>query len=251
MDSLRKLEQIFSSFPGIGPRQAKRFVHFILSRPNSFSQELVSLLSELKKLAELKQIAKLAPNPNRESIPVSVKTRIGINEIVVEDWVKQLLETEPANISIHGRTLKQMYSGLADWEAIGRAAVIIKQTQTTVMGNGDTTSRQDALDKIKKYNLDGVLIGRAAMGNPYLWQGKTNEEISPEIKLHLALEHARLHAQSKPENLFIQMRKHFSFYISSFPNSHDIKIALLRTNTLQEAQEIIENALEEKPWEKN
>jgi recombination protein RecR len=52
MDSLRKLEQIFSSFPGIGPRQAKRFVHFILSRPNSFSQELVSLLSELKKSAK-------------------------------------------------------------------------------------------------------------------------------------------------------------------------------------------------------
>jgi tRNA-dihydrouridine synthase B len=201
-------------------------------------------LSEEKiaKILELKHPTH--DSSTRNSIPVSVKTRIGINGNTVEEWVQHLLETSPANISIHGRTLKQMYTGVADWEAIAQAARIIKKTNTTVLGNGDTFSLDDALNKVKTYNLDGVLIGRASMGNPYIWKNLSTEEYTPKTRLQIALEHARLHAASKPENLFIQMRKHFSFYISNYPYSQETKIQLIKTNTLQEAEKIITQALE-------
>lgn len=68
--------------------------------------------------------------PTRRILPISVKTRIGYDKVVTEDWIKSLLEVEPVNISIHGRTLKQLYSGKADWEEIGKAAEIIKKTAT-------------------------------------------------------------------------------------------------------------------------
>jgi tRNA-dihydrouridine synthase B len=177
---------------------------------------------------------------NRAYIPISVKTRLGVNEIVIEDWVKHLLETEPANITIHGRTLNQMYTGQADWDAISKAAEIIKQTNTTVLGNGDTSSLDDAHNKIKQYKVDGVLIGRSSMGNPYLWK---NETPTIEEKLKLALEHAQIHAQTKDQKLFIQMRKHFSFYISNYYNSTETKIQLLRSNTLDEVEHIITTQL--------
>jgi len=202
---------------------------------------------KLKKIEEMKKQAQHIPPAHRSAIPVSVKTRIGVNEITIEEWVKHLLETEPANISIHGRTLKQMYTGLADWEAIGKAAQIIRQSNTTVMGNGDILSKNDALMRIEKYKLDGVLIGRASMGNPFIWD-KDDKEYSPEQRLQIALEHAKLHKDTKAENLFIQMRKHFSFYISNFPHAHEIKVSLLKANSYLESEEIITTALNEKPW---
>lgn len=201
-------------------------------------------LSDLKlqKISELKTFSQ-NQKTNREIIPVSVKTRIGIDQIVVEDWVKHLLEEQPKNITIHGRTLKQMYSGQADWEAIGKAAQIIKETDTTALGNGDVLTLDEAHQKIKDYILDGVLIGRAAMGNPLIWK-KDQNTITPKQKLQFALEHATLHAQTKNEKMFLQMRKHFSFYITNFPFANEIKIKLIQTKNLEEATEIINSALQ-------
>jgi tRNA-dihydrouridine synthase B len=178
----------------------------------------------------------------RQTIPVSVKTRLGVEEITIEEWVKHLLEVSPANITLHGRTLKQMYTGRADWEAIAKGAAIIKTTSTTALGNGDVISRDDALEKIKQFGLDGVLIARASMGNPYIWH-ETTTELTPVQKLEIAREHAQLHAQVKNEKMFLQMRKHFSFYISNFPNANEIKIKLIQTKTVEEAESIIAETL--------
>ncbi len=196
---------------------------------------------KISKIRELKSFSESTSESNRRSIPVSVKTRLGIDEIIIEEWVKHLLEVEPANITLHGRTLKQMYTGQADWSAIGRGAAIIKQTSTTVLGNGDISSRKDALNKIDEYGLDGALIARASMGNPNIW----NEQpaLTPTQKLTLALEHAKIHAENKDEKLFLQMRKHFSFYISNFPNSTEIKVKLIQTKSYSEAEEIIQSSL--------
>lgn len=180
---------------------------------------------------------------SRKSIPISIKTRIGIAEPQTEDWIKHLLEVKPANITLHGRTLKQMYTGLADWEELKKAATIVKQTETTFLANGDVISREDALQKIDQINSDGILIGRAAMGNPWIWKSEASE-YSPVQRLTDALEHARLHAKMKEPQHFIQMRKHFSFYIKDFPYANEVKVKLIRTSTLAEAEEIIHEALE-------
>ena len=139
-------------------------------------------------------------------MPVSVKTRLGYDAVVIEDWVSVLLEERPEVISIHGRTLMQMYRGRADWGAIARAAKLIRQTSTLVLGNGDVESLQDLVARVQETKVHGVLIGRGALGNPWIFRAKewaraqaTHRGQSPYFpetvplpeRFQVALEHAR------------------------------------------------------------
>ena len=83
-------------------------------------------------------------------------------------WAK-----EPAAISLHGRTLKQMYKGFADWDAIHRAVELARDLPTLILGNGDLKSMSDAVERIRQTGVDGVLLGRGAMGNPLGLSGQT------------------------------------------------------------------------------
>src|SRR2546422_3620192 len=108
----------------------------------------------------------------RKPVPVSVKRRLGYDAVVIEDWVSILLEEQPDVISIHGRTLTQMYRGRADWGAIARAAKLIRETSTLVLGNGDVESLHDLVTRVQETQVHGVLIGRGALGNPWIFQAK-------------------------------------------------------------------------------
>lgn len=181
----------------------------------------------------------------RHPLPVSVKTRIGYDQISIEEWVKYLLETHPVNISIHGRTLKQMYSGKADWDAIAKAAVIIHQTSTTVLGNGDVTNRQEALEKVKTYGVDGVLLGRAAFGNPWIFCEEV-KQLDTRDRLKIALEHAQLHEQlmyTREHQVFVPMRKHLAWYCREFPNASEVRQELMKANSSHDVREIIRDYL--------
>lgn len=178
--------------------------------------------------------------PSKRIIPVSVKTRIGYDKIVTEDWIKYLLETNPVAISIHGRTLKQLYSGLANWEEIGKAALIIKNTGTLVLGNGDIKSLPEANQKIKDYSLDGVLIGRATFGNPWLFQ---NRDADTATKLKVAIEHAYIFQKLTPSAHFLSLRKHLAWYCRGFDNASDLRSQLIRVNSPQEVENIINSFL--------
>ena len=103
-------------------------------------------------------------------IPVSVKTRIGYDQ-ADQGWWQFLASQDLAAVTMHGRTFKQLYQGKADWEVIARAATLIKQSGTIFLGNGDVESIPDAHEKIEKYGVDGVLIGRAVQGNPWVFSG--------------------------------------------------------------------------------
>jgi tRNA-dihydrouridine synthase len=107
---------------------------------------------------------------DRKLIPYSVKTRLGFDEVVIEDWVKTLLSERPAVISVHGRTLKQMYKGAARWDDIARAANVARGTGTLLLGNGDLPTLADAHRRIEETGVDGVLIGRASLGNPWVFR---------------------------------------------------------------------------------
>ncbi|MBI3671580.1 tRNA-dihydrouridine synthase, partial [Candidatus Azambacteria bacterium] len=172
----------------------------------------------------------------RREMPVSIKTRIGYDKIVIEDWALHLLETEPANISIHGRTLKQMYTGEADWEAIARAAEIIKKTETLVLGNGDVKDLRSAEEKIKKYGVDGVLIGRAAFGNPWIFAGR---EADFGEKLDVAIEHAKYFESIFPEKKFYTMKKHLAWYAHGFSGARDLRVKLMSAENAEECEKII------------
>ena len=135
----------------------------------------------------------------RRPIPVSVKTRIGYETPQVSAWIPRLLESEPAAIAIHGRTLHQRYGGHADWEEIGQAAALAHGSRTLILGNGDVHSYEDALERIATYNVDGVLIGRGSNGNPFVFQPTPPPPEHPRRDadryrlLHIALEHAQLY----------------------------------------------------------
>jgi nifR3 family TIM-barrel protein len=173
---------------------------------------------------------------DRAVIPVSVKTRIGYDEIVIEDWVRHLLEEQPVAITVHGRTLKQLYTGFADWEAIGRAANIIRQTPTLVLGNGDLPSLAVARERCTTYNLHGALLGRATFGNPWIFS-----ETTPtwEERLQVALEHARYLDKVMEGKAFIRMRKHLLDYTKGFEGARELRQQLMRITTLAEVEAIL------------
>jgi nifR3 family TIM-barrel protein len=171
-------------------------------------------------------------------LPVSVKTRMGYDDIVTEDWIKTLLETEPAAITLHGRTLKQMYTGFANWDEIGKAARIVKQTDTLFMGNGDVKSIEEAHEKIKTYGLDGVLIGRASFGNPWLFK---NYVPTPEEQIKAAIEHCETFMRLTPEGHFASLRKHLAWYTKGIRNSNELRNELMRVTTVDEVKRTFAN----------
>ena len=169
-------------------------------------------------------------------LPVSVKTRIGVDHDVAEEWMETLMEVQPANISLHGRTLKQLYQGEADWEAIGRAARIVHKHGGHILGNGDVQSINNLQFTISKYGVDGVLIGRAAEGNPEIFIG--NNDPSVEQRIAWMVEHARVFESIFPDN-FMPMRKHLAWYCKGFPGAVEIRTKLMQTNSSEEVEEII------------
>jgi len=175
----------------------------------------------------------------RRVLPVSIKTRVGYDKITIEEWVKHLLETKPVNISIHGRTLKQMYSGSADWEAIASAAKIIHQTETTVLGNGDIKNVTEALEKINKYGVDGALIGRAAFGNPWLFN---NKEATVKEKLSTAVEHSNYYTHVFGSRMFVPMRKHLAWYCRGFVNASEVRQKLMTAESPQDVETILQSS---------
>lgn len=176
-------------------------------------------------------------------IPVSVKTRIGYDQPITEEWLKYLLEVEPATIALHGRTLRQAYTGFANWEEIGKAAQLIKSNkpQITFLGNGDVHSRQQALEKVNQYHLDGILLGRATFGNPWIFL-KDETEVTIEQRAALALEHSLLYEQTYQTDekyRFLPMRKHLTWYIKNFPNASEVRVALVQTDNSDQVREIL------------
>jgi tRNA-dihydrouridine synthase len=101
----------------------------------------------------------------RLPVPLSVKTRLGYDEVIVERWIEHLLSESPAVISLHGRTLQQMYRGEADWSAIARAVQVARGSRTLLLGNGDVQNLSDVVRRVCETRVDGVLVGRAALGD--------------------------------------------------------------------------------------
>lgn len=180
----------------------------------------------------------------RKSIPISVKTRTGYDKIVATEWMKHLLETEPANISLHGRTLKQMYTGESNWEEIGKAAAIVRPTQTTFLGNGDITSLKDADEKMKTYDIDGVLIGRAALGNPWFFNQNNyeNNQVLPfQEKKEVIEEHCKYFEAHFSTLAFSSIKKHLTWYCKGFSGAKELRMNLMRTKSFQEVYQVLNN----------
>jgi nifR3 family TIM-barrel protein len=204
----------------------------------------------------LERVSAIAPEADRRlrrAIPISVKTRLGYDSVVIEDWVSILLEERPEAISIHGRTLAQMYRGRADWDAIARAANVIRQTSTLVLGNGDIESMEDLVKHVQQTRVHGVLIGRAALGNPWLFLQKewakaqlgalpatgVREHVPLHERFQVALEHARYFEALGGSSRFPAMRKHLGWYCKGFPGAAETRTRMFRTMSSAEVERVL------------
>ncbi len=185
----------------------------------------------------------------RRLIPVSVKTRLGYDQIVVEEWIRSLLEERPAVISLHGRTLKQMYRGNADWEAIARAVDMSRNSETLILGNGDLRTMGDVYRRIRESGVDGVLLGRSAQGDPWIFRAKNQVKqalcsekgvfihdlvAGLEDRLRVMLEHSMHFERHWDIRCFVGMRKHLSWYCKYFHKASELRSQLVRVNNCRD-----------------
>ncbi len=200
------------------------------------------------------------PDAERRVIPLSVKTRLGYDSIVVERWVSHLLEERPVVISIHGRTLQQMYRGEADWRAIARAAPLFKGTGTLVIGNGDVQTMRTVVSRVRESHVDGVLIGRGVLGSPWFFRTKEmaralagfcprvsaldEAELSegdPDLteRFHVLLDHAREFEKIFGVDRFPRMRKHLGWYCKGFPHAAAMRAAMVRASSSVDVERLV------------
>jgi len=189
--------------------------------------------------------------PPRKPIPLSVKTRLGYDEVIVDRWIEHLLVESPAVISLHGRTLQQMYRGEADWAAIARAAEIVRGSETMLFGNGDVQSLDEVVQRVRETRVDGVLVGRAALGAPWFFQGKEEarqrarlksgagaEPSTPSlaVRFGILLEHARQFETKWGQEQFRRMRKHLGWYCKGFPHAAALRAQMFRVSCVTDVE---------------
>jgi len=193
------------------------------------------------------------PPSVRRAIPLSVKTRIGYDSVIVERWIEHLLAEQPVAISVHGRTLAQMYRGAADWSAIERAAQLARKTSTLLLGNGDVQSLQDLVRRVRQHGVHGVLVGRGALGEPWLFRHKEaaraavsdparvveRESPSREERFRVMLDHARQYEALLDRQCFPRMRKHLGWYCKGFPSAAAMRAAMVRASNSEDVARLV------------
>jgi tRNA-dihydrouridine synthase len=216
--------------------------------------------SVLQAIAQLKaEHPDLTEPQERSSIPLSVKTRLGFDCNIIDEWSDCLVQGRPEVISMHGRTLSQMYRGQSDWEAMAQAATRIRNHGILAIGNGDIKSLPEASQRIQDSGVNGVLIGRGALGNPWIFQeieqvrkACTKEtpleletsEPSIDEKFQAMITHAQCFEAINGTERFVRMRKHLGWYCSSFPHAAAMRVQMVRTNGSQDVKNILDTYLE-------
>lgn len=172
------------------------------------------------------------------SLPLSIKTRIGIKTIATREWISFLLTLPVDALIIHARTVQELSKVPAHWDEIGKAVKIRNQqkSKTLIIGNGDVASYTEAMEKIKQYGVDGVMIGRGMFTNPWIFNPKINlSNISLLERLHLLQEHILLYKKIwGGKKSFLPLRKLYKMYIHDVEGAKRIRTELITKQTLED-----------------
>lgn len=243
--------QLFGSDPEIISEMAKRIEH----RPHAFID--INMGCPVPKVVNNGEGSALMKNPKlveeiltalvkASSKPVTVKIRKGFDEDHVNavEIAKIAESCGVSAVAVHGRTREQYYSGHADWEIIAR---VKEAVSIPVLGNGDVDSALKAEEMFRVTGCDGILIGRAAQGNPWIFREvteylKTGVILPPptnEEKKEIILRHAALQLEYKGEYTGVrEMRKHLSWYTVGMPNSAKFRQTI---NTMETMDQLVES----------
>ena len=188
------------------------------------------------------------------SLPVTVKTRLGWDENTrnIEEVAERLQDVGIKALAIHGRTRTQMYKGEADWTLIAKVKNNPRIT-IPIFGNGDIDSPQKALEYKNKYGVDGIMIGRAAIGYPWIFREikhflKTGETLPPpsvEERVKVCKKHLTKSFEWKGPVVGInEMRRHYSNYLKGLPNIKEYRTKLVTSYEIDEITDILDNVVE-------
>jgi len=208
-----------------------------------------ALLQDIPKMVKMtEEIVKCTP------LPVTVKTRLGWDEKSrnVVEVAERLQDIGIKALTIHGRTRQQMYKGSADWSLIAQ----IKENprmHIPIFGNGDVDSPQKAIEYKNRYGVDGVMIGRAAIGNPWIFNEIKNYirhgevPLGPDIaeRVRVTKKHLDFSVRWKGDRLGIfEMRRHYSNYFKGIPDFKPFRTRLVEVETEAEVLLILDEVIE-------
>lgn len=208
------------------------------------------ILQDIPKMVRLTEQVVKATN-----LPVTVKTRLGWDDNTknIVEVAERLQDIGIKALSIHGRTRKQMYKGEADWTLIAKVKENPRM-QIPIFGNGDIDSPQKALEYKNRFGVDGIMIGRAAIGAPwifnqvkaFLFEGKIIDEPGIEEKIATVKIHLQKSIEWKGKSLgVLEMRQHYSNYLRGLPNIKPYRTRLVMTNDIDEIFSILDEVLQE------
>ncbi len=185
------------------------------------------------------------------SIPVSVKMRLGWDRehINAPEFARMAEDAGAAEITVHGRTREQQYSGKADWEMIAR---IKEGIHIPVIGNGDIFRAEDALRRMRETRVDGVMVGRGVLGNPWIFRdirrmmnGEPPEGVTPDERKEMIRKHYTLMLKHLPEHIAVrEMRKHIGWYLHGMRGAARIRAEINRCAKPDETFRLLEEFFE-------
>lgn len=187
------------------------------------------------------------------SLPVTVKTRLGwdSHSLNIEEVAERLQDVGIKALAIHGRTRTQMYKGEADWTLIGKVKDN-PRIKIPIFGNGDIDSPEKALTYKNRYGVDGIMIGRAAIGYPWIFNEikhfvRTGEHLPPpstEERVNVARKHLLKSVEWKGPIVGInEMRRHYANYLKGLPNIKEFRNRLVTLNTIEEVNEVLDEVV--------
>ena len=204
-----------------------------------------------------------------KDIPVSVKTRVGYNKDEIDTWIPVLLSEQPAALTIHARTRKELSKVPAQWERVARVVALRDKLApgTRIIGNGDVLSLEDARQKITVTGADGAMIGRGLFGNPWFFnpnkrlphtlnalpthgvdretlisfdEVKNHVEIVPLTqRLQVMVEHTKLFEELLPHKNFAVMKKHYKAYVNGFKGAAELRNELMNQNSASGVENVV------------
>jgi nifR3 family TIM-barrel protein len=190
---------------------------------------------------------------NSTSLPVTVKTRLGWDDscINIGEVAERLQDVGIKALAIHGRTRAQLYKGTADWTHIAKVKNN-SRIQIPIFGNGDIDSPEKALEYKNRYGVDGIMIGRAAIGYPWIFNEikhflKTGEHLLPP-DIHQRVEVIRQHLHRSVEWKGLkaginEMRRHYTNYLRGLPNIKEFRLKLVTISEVEEIDEVLEQVI--------
>lgn len=199
------------------------------------------LMRQPELLAEIVAAAKEGAG----ELPVSIKTRLGYDAIIIDELMAQLLAMTPAAITIHARTRNERYRPPAHWDQIARAVRLAREagSESLIIGNGDVKTMAQAEARVAETGVDGVMIGRALIGNPWFFdRTRAGETPGRDERIAALLEHTRLfHDVYGANRHFDVLKKHFKAYCGGFRGAKELRVKLMAASSAADVEEIVAN----------